>query len=953
VSLGYQIVWYRSFVDRFGSTNLTFILVLCSFIGGLGAGALASRRFTDGVARRTGLQDPLRVYGVVEMLLAAAVVPTALLRYFPVDVWGSFPYRLGADGVYHPAAVVQLSQVGIATAVVLVPCFLMGVTFPLLCHAFRGERRLPAGLYAWNTLGACSGVLVSEFLFLPLVGHARTLWVLLGLNAGIGLYFLAPGRRGPASAPPASPGQPGAGGPPPPDPAPGPRRRGNYAPPSAAPAALLWFGILSGLLTGVLEGDAFKRLEFLGCTSNGTAMSFISFWAILAIFLASWTVRAFPGLPLGFIKIAWVFAWAYHLTLWLSALPIRSWLGAKEFQRLFDAAVLAHPGETLEVGQYFYFQGGLGWLLLFSGLFVFPTIYLASLLLPHVMNRGQDAGRHLGAVYGANTVAFCVGLVAFTWAAPRVNVFYSLKLASWILLLLVMALFLMPQDRRPGVRVLVALGAAGAAAVLFTSTKFDASFFPADRPPARYAVRAMRSNGAHTTYVVEDPQGDALYFEAYSMSSTALPAQQYMRLMAHFPLLAHPSPTRALLICFGVGSTASAIAAHRTVEQIDVVDLNISVYETAREFRATNQGVDRDPRVTRILDDGRNFLNVTDRQYDLITSEPPPPMHEGVYRLYSAEYYQSVLAHLTERGLMTQWLSVTQMPPEAVTLAIRTFVGTFRHALLFVGYGREFILVGSPAAIDLRNIERNFYLSEGVVQDLRRLGIPTPVRLLARIIEGDAVLRQVEAGARPISDQHNDLAHLSLNPFRPAQIRYDPVRLLEELGTEGLTGGRELRALAMDLARLRDAVPDFPSSSLMTVPRGDGVAHAGADWKLVNRLNQEATQLAGQGRIPDAIDRLAASLSLVAEQRSTLETLAILRERSGRYPDAVETWRRLSELDPEDARGLLGMGRALVRLGRHEEAAEVLHRALELSPGDPAILDLLAEADSRRVRPGA
>jgi len=301
---------------------------------------------------------------------------------------------------------------------------------------------------------------------------------------------------------------------------------------------------------------------------------------------------------------------------------------------------------------------------------------------------------------------------------------------------------------------------------------------------------------------------------------------------------------------------------------------------------------------------------------------------------------------------MTQWLSVTQMPPEAVDLAITTFVGTFRHALLFVGYGREFILVGSPAAIDLGNIERNFYVSDGVVQDLRRLGIPTPVRLLARIIEGDAMLRQVEAGARPISDQHNDLAHLSLDPFQPAQIRYDPVRLLDELGIAGLTGGGELRALAMDLARLRDAVPDFPSSSLMTVPQGDGVAHAGADWKRVNRLNQEAVKLADQGRIADAIDRLAASLALVAEQRSTLATLATLHERSGRDQDAVETWRRLSDLDPEDARGLLGMGRALVRLGRYDEAAEVLHRALERSPGDPAILDLLGEAHSRRARSG-
>ena len=62
VSLGYQVAWYRIYVDRFGSTNLTFVLVLCSFIGGLGAGALISRRLTDRL-RSLGLVDGLRANG--------------------------------------------------------------------------------------------------------------------------------------------------------------------------------------------------------------------------------------------------------------------------------------------------------------------------------------------------------------------------------------------------------------------------------------------------------------------------------------------------------------------------------------------------------------------------------------------------------------------------------------------------------------------------------------------------------------------------------------------------------------------------------------------------------------------------------------------------------------------------------------------------------------------------
>ena len=47
ISLAYQVAWFRIVTDWFGSTNFTFALVVVNFIGGLSAGALASRRTTS------------------------------------------------------------------------------------------------------------------------------------------------------------------------------------------------------------------------------------------------------------------------------------------------------------------------------------------------------------------------------------------------------------------------------------------------------------------------------------------------------------------------------------------------------------------------------------------------------------------------------------------------------------------------------------------------------------------------------------------------------------------------------------------------------------------------------------------------------------------------------------------------------------------------------------------
>ena len=192
VSLGYQVAWFRIFVDEFGSTNLTFVLVLCNFIGGLGAGALASRRVADRLAEALRLEDRLRVYGLVELLVVVSVLLTFLVKLVPADAWGNFPYEL-RDGVYLQSAFHQFSKLGIATVTLFVPCFFMGVTFPLLCYAFRKDGRFPSVLYAWNTLGACSGVLVCQFLIVPRVGHDRTFWIMAGLNLIIGLFFLVSG----------------------------------------------------------------------------------------------------------------------------------------------------------------------------------------------------------------------------------------------------------------------------------------------------------------------------------------------------------------------------------------------------------------------------------------------------------------------------------------------------------------------------------------------------------------------------------------------------------------------------------------------------------------------------------------------------------------------------------------------------------------------------------------
>ncbi len=391
-----------------------------------------------------------------------------------------------------------------------------------------------------------------------------------------------------------------------------------------------------------------------------------------------------------------------------------------------------------------------------------------------------------------------------------------------------------------------------------------------------YPVRAMKSNASHTTFIVEEPDGDSLYFTHHRMSGAAPGAQRYMRLMAHVPLLAHPDPRTALVICFGVGNTTSAVARHDTIERIDVVDLNDKVFETAPEFAATNQSVIDDPRLTLVHDDGRNFLQRTDRRYDLVTSEPPPPRNEGVYRLYSREYYQSVREHLTPRGMMTQWVPVTQMSPTVISLIVGTFLDVFPHSFMYVGYKNELVLVGGTAPIDLANLSQRFHDLPAVQRDLEAVEVRSPIQILARIIQGDATLRANYGGGQIISDQRNDLArHVMPHPDPPAVVMYDPTAVLADIDAHRLPESSVLARTVTNLSLLTSAVPDFPISSLMSVrsTRARGIAHADADWLRLAKLHSFATIAHMEGRTSDAIELLNACLEIVPDHAPVVARL--------------------------------------------------------------------------------
>ena len=168
------------------------------------------------------------------------------------------------------------------------------------------------------------------------------------------------------------------------------------------------------------------------------------------------------------------------------------------------------------------------------------------------------------------------------------------------------------------------------------------------------------------------------------------------RSIGHLPMLVHPDARDALVIGLGGGATAGAVALHDGVD-VDVVELAGSVVRGAQQLDSSiNYGLFSRPNVHLHVDDGRNFMLLTPRKYDVVTADAILPIYAGSGNLYSQEYFQLVRHVLKPGGMVLQWVAGTDA--EYKTIA-RTFLSVFPQA---TAWRDGTLLIGTVEPIRLR-----------------------------------------------------------------------------------------------------------------------------------------------------------------------------------------------------------------------------------------------------------
>lgn len=401
-----------------------------------------------------------------------------------------------------------------------------------------------------------------------------------------------------------------------------------------------------------------------------------------------------------------------------------------------------------------------------------PAVFLGCvlpLIADETVRSTRAAGRSLGLVYLWNTIGAIAGALAAAFLLlPRIGMEGAIQLLAALNILLAAVLASVRGSHLR--RALGVFCAIGVAIAFVVSPKHD--FIK--RKEARAVRTYLREMEGRTLYLQEGlyetlavreysvlgiPVNRRLMTNFYSMSGVGMGSNRYMRLMAHLPLLLREAPRRAAVIAFGVGNTARAVAEHPVVS-IDAIDLSPDILRLSSYFAHANNNVLNDPRVEVHVNDGRNFLLGTDRAYDLITFEPPPPGQPDVVGLYTREYYELVRSRLTRTGLMTQWLPIIQVGYRTNLSMLRSVVEVFPYVSLWTGALDELIVCAGlePVALDAAVMDRRIR-ERGLKPALEEIGVDGGTSLLSTFLGDRDWIRRLTNSVPPVTDDNRLLEY--------------------------------------------------------------------------------------------------------------------------------------------------------------------------------------------------
>lgn len=127
----------------------------------------------------------------------------------------------------------------------------------------------------------------------------------------------------------------------------------------------------------------------------------------------------------------------------------------------------------------------------------------------------------------------------------------------------------------------------------------------------------------------------------------------YHEMISNVPMAVNPDIKKVLIIGGGDGGTAREVCRFKTVEQVDMVEIDERVVRLCQKyFPQTACALDNDPRINLIFGDGLKFVqDAPEGAYDLILVDSTDPLGPGE-GLFTTEFYRNCYRALNGKGIL-------------------------------------------------------------------------------------------------------------------------------------------------------------------------------------------------------------------------------------------------------------------------------------------------------------
>lgn len=721
-----EVVWVRLLKLTLGNTVYASSIVVSMFMGGLALGALIMSRYCDCVKKH------LRLYALLETLVTISALSLPWLLRLADNVYIWF-YRSYAPD---PGQLLVM-QVAISAIILLVPSMLMGSTLPLLGRFVTALEKeaghLVGRLYAINTFGAAAGCFLAGFVLIRAFGVMGALYIAAALNLLVAM-----------------------GG---------------------------WLLSRCSEITAEQNKKTVATKEHALTKNNGRSARF--YLLIIAFFMSGLICIGYELIWMrSIIHLIGGFTYVFSgvLTVYLLGNVIGAAIGSRLVKRLKrPAAGFAATLLILGICGIFYLPVMILWtvkilpainqmlkpiylwsppskyvidpLIQSAVLFLLPAILMGigfPLALQAWTNHMHKVGKSTGTAYGANTIGAVVGgIVTGFFLVPLLGVQMSISILGltvvWIAA--VMRLVFAQTSKTVGRWSFVGLAVfLTIAVVTIPPTLFGIVVAKSPIMPKIELVH-VKEGITTTVSVHKDMISLSLYSSGQSVAGDSHVGRGDQKILGHYGVLLNSKTQKALSVGFGSGESTACLAAH-DLERTDCVEIAPEIVDVALQyFTHINLGERLHEEINMIYMDAKNYLHLTDNNYDIIMNDSiHPRLFADSASLYTKEYFESARDRLNKNGFLMSWIPTYDMSASVFNSIIGTTMEVFPHvtvwyltihpAPLIMLVGSEHQQYFSPEHI------KNELLKEAVSNSLKQIDVYNSVDVMSCYICDENDLRK-------------------------------------------------------------------------------------------------------------------------------------------------------------------------------------------------------------------